>query len=176
MLHSALARRPWRGRDRNAVRRRVLSARNAGFCSLVRCAWRGAGPVHLHLSVEALEPRSSYTDHASLEMERGVRESWQERFAETPDVLAGAGPPADHCAGPRLLSRRGRVHHHGGTVFGGNRAPAPRNCAPRSPRRRARPSRRRLQAAQFSLLISGFGPGGPETARRGSAKQPAWPL
>jgi hypothetical protein len=42
-----------------------------------------------------------------------VRESWQERFAESPDVLIGARRGARSCR-CSISRRRGRIRHHGG--------------------------------------------------------------
>ena len=50
-------------------------------------------PARIHLSIEALVERSRYTDASPERRPDGalrVRESWQERFAEAPDVLLGA--------------------------------------------------------------------------------------
>ena len=47
-----------------------------------------------------------------------VRESWQERFAETPDVLKSAERQQTVVPVLDLGDRRGRIHHHGWAVLG----------------------------------------------------------
>ena len=83
-----------------------------------------------------------------------VRASWQERFAESPDVLKNPRAPADGCAGSGFRNRWGCLHHHGWAVLGRNRAQLICHRAPCAPCWRPRAAGRRLQTAHVSLCVS----------------------
>ena len=75
-------------------------------------------------------------------------------------------PREDDRQRARRRDRRQRGRGHGRTVHDRERAAAVRDGAPRGARRRARPARRRLQAAHLAVRVSGDGRRGIEAAAR----------
>ena len=103
-----------------------------------------------------------------------MRESWHDRFAETPDVLKSAQrqqtivPVLDfEIGGGEFITMAGPC-----SVETEAQLMATANHVRRG--RRAHSARRRLQAAQFSLCISRTWPGRAETAGARARRRPAW--